>query len=118
VNFGGDLYAQAPRRGGRAWGIGLDDPDHTGQGTLYRIDLPRGGLATSGDARRFVMHQGRRLGHILNPKTGWPIEGAPRSVTVVASTCVEAGTLSTLAYLKGSGARAFLQEQGVQFRIV
>jgi thiamine biosynthesis lipoprotein len=118
VNFGGDLFASGPRRGGRAWGVGLDDPARTGQGALYRIDLPRGGLATSGDARRFVMHQGRRLGHILNPKTGWPIEGAPRSVTVVASTCVEAGTLSTLAYLKGAGARAFLEEQGVQFRIV
>jgi thiamine biosynthesis lipoprotein len=118
VNFGGDLFASGPRRGGRAWGVGLDDPARTGQGALYRIDLPRGGLATSGDARRFVMHQGRRLGHILNPKTGWPIEGAPRSVTVVASTCVEAGTLSTLAYLKGAAARAFLEEQGVQFRIV
>jgi thiamine biosynthesis lipoprotein len=118
VNFGGDLCASGPRRGGRAWGVGLDDPERTGQGALYRIDLPRGGLATSGDARRFVLHQGRRLGHILNPKTGWPIEGAPRSVTVVAATCVEAGTLSTLAYLKGAGARAFLEEQGVQFRIV
>ncbi len=118
VNFGGDLFASGPRRGGRAWGVGLDDPGRTGQAALYRIDLPRGGLATSGDARRFVMHQGRRLGHILNPKTGWPIEGAPRSVTVVAATCVEAGTLSTLACLKGPGARAFLEEQGVQFRIV
>lgn len=118
VNFGGDLFASGPRRGGRAWGVGLDDPERTGRGALYRIDLPRGGLATSGDARRFVLHQGRRFGHILNPKTGWPIEGAPRSVTVVAATCVEAGTLSTLAYLKGPGARAFLEEQGVQFRIV
>lgn len=118
VNFGGDLFASGPRRDGRAWGVGLDDPGRTGQGALYRIDLPRGGLATSGDARRFVLHQGRRLGHILNPKTGWPIEGAPRSVTVVAATCVEAGTLSTLACLKGPGARAFLEEQGAQFRIV
>lgn len=118
VNFGGDLFASGPRRGGRAWGVGLDDPERTGQGALYRIDLPRGGLATSGDARRFVLHRGRRLGHILNPKTGWPIEGAPRSVTVVAATCVEAGTLSTLAYLKGPGARAFLEAQGAQFRIV
>jgi thiamine biosynthesis lipoprotein len=64
------------------------------------------------------MHQGRRLGHILNPKTGWPIEGAPRSVTVVASTCVEAGTLSTLAILQGPGARVFLEAQGLPFRIL
>jgi thiamine biosynthesis lipoprotein len=118
VNFGGDLFASRPRRGGRAWGVGLDDPRRTGEAPLERIDLPRGGLATSGDARRFVLHRGRRLGHILNPKTGWPIEGAPRSVTVVASTCVEAGTLSTLAYLQGPRAARFLEEQGVSFRIL
>jgi thiamine biosynthesis lipoprotein len=118
VNFGGDLFASAPRRGGRPWGVGVDDPDRTGEAALYRVDLPRGGLATSGDARRFVLWRGRRLGHILDPRTGWPIEDAPRSVTVVASTCIEAGTLSTLAYLKGPGAAAFLEAQGVQFRIV
>jgi len=118
VNFGGDLFASGPRRGGRAWGIGLDDPDRTGEAPLERIELPRGGLATSGDARRFVMHHGRRLGHILDPRTGWPVEGAPRSVTVVAATCVEAGTLSTLACLEGADAAAFLEQQGVPYRIL
>jgi len=118
VNFGGDLYASGWRRDGRPWRVGVDDPERTGEGALYRIDLPRGGLTTSGDTRRFVMWKGQRLGHILNPKTGWPVEGAPRSVTVIASTCIEAGTLSTLACLQGPRARQFLQEQGVQFRIV
>jgi FAD:protein FMN transferase len=118
VNFGGDLYASGLRRGARPWRVGVDDPERSGQGALYRIDLPRGGLATSGDARRFVLWKGKRLGHILNPKTGWPVQDAPRSVTVIANTCVEAGTLSTLAYLQGPRARDFLQEQGVQFQIV
>ena len=118
VNFGGDLFASRPRRGGRAWGVGLDDPERPGETHLERIDLPRGGLATSGDARRFVRHEGRRLGHILDPRTGWPIEGAPRSVTVIASTCVEAGTLSTLAFLQGPRAASFLEKQGVPFRIL
>jgi len=65
-----------------------------------------------------VLWKGRRLGHILNPKTGWPVEGAPKSVTVLGQTCIEAGTLSTLAYLQGSRARAFLEEEGVPFWIV
>ena len=118
VNFGGDLFASGPRRLGRVWSVGIDDPGRTGEGAVYRVDLPRGGCATSGDARRFVIWNGRRLGHILNPKTGWPVEDAPRSVTVLARTCIEAGTLSTLAYLRGPGAREFLSEQGVPFRIV
>lgn len=118
VNFGGDLYARGARRGGRTWGVGVDDPERTGESALYRLDIATGGIATSGDSRRYVMHKGRRLGHILNPKTGWPVEGAPRSVTVVGRTCLEAGTLSTLAYLQGPQARSYLEEQGAQFWIV
>ncbi|HET7225461.1 MAG TPA: FAD:protein FMN transferase [Candidatus Eisenbacteria bacterium] len=118
VNFGGDLWASGPQRGGRPWAVGIDDPDRTGDAVLERVELERGGLATSGDARRFVMWRGRRLGHILDPRTGWPVEGAPRSVTVLAPTCLEAGTLATLAVLHGPGAAEFLREQGVEFRIV
>jgi thiamine biosynthesis lipoprotein len=118
VNFGGDLFAAGPRRGDRYWAVGVDDPGRTGQAAVLRLDLVRGGLATSGDARRFVTWKGKRLGHILNPRTGWPVEGAPRSVTVLSHTCMEAGTLSTLAYLHGPGARAFLEEQGVQFWVL
>ena len=117
VNFGGDLYASGARRGSRPWSIGVDDPERTGDATIAVIPLSRGGLATSGDARRYILYRGKRLGHILNPKTGWPIDGAPRSVTVIAPTCVEAGTLSTLAYLQGPGAREFLEAEGAQFRI-
>jgi len=118
VNFGGDLFAGGERRGSRPWVVGVDDPGRTGEGVLYQIEIGRGGLATSGDARRFVTWKGRRLGHVLDPRTGWPVENAPRSVTVIAGTCLEAGTLSTLACLRGAGARAFLEDQGVQFRLV
>lgn len=113
VNFGGDLFASGLRSGGRPWGVGIDDPEQTGEAALYRVEISRTGLATSGDARRFVTWNGKRLGHILNPRTGWPVERAPRSVTVAAATCLEAGTLATLAYLQGPRASAFLEEQGV-----
>ena len=118
VNFGGDLFASGLRRGGRTWGVGVDNPQGTGEAALLRLDVSTGGIATSGNARRYVRHRGKRLGHILNPRTGWPVAGAPRSVTVVGRTCMEAGTLATLSYLQGSGARAFLEAQGTQFWIV
>jgi thiamine biosynthesis lipoprotein len=118
VNFGGDLFTSGMRRGVRTWGIGIDDPDRAGEAAVYRIDVSRGGIATSGDARRYVRWRGKRLGHILNPKTGWPVDGAPRSVTVFGRSCMEAGTLSTLAYLQGAGAKTYLEQQGVQFWIV
>ncbi|HLQ66782.1 MAG TPA: FAD:protein FMN transferase [Candidatus Limnocylindrales bacterium] len=118
VNFGGDLFASGPRRGGRPWIVGVDDPERTGEAALYKVELSGGALATTGDSRRFVVHRGRRLGHILDPRTGWPVADPPRSVTVVAGTCLEAGTLSTLAYLHGPGAENFLRAHGVQYRIV
>lgn len=118
VNFGGDVYAGGPRRNGRTWAVGIDHPERTGRATLCRVEIAGAGLATSGDARRFVRWCGKRLGHILDPRTGWPVEFAPRSVTVVAKTCLEAGTLSTLAYLQGAGARLFLKSQNVAFWIL
>jgi len=86
----------------------------------YRCERPKtGGAARRGEAggRALSWAGGRRLGHILDPRTGWPIEGAPRAVTVLAPTCVEAGTLSTLAYLQGPSPARFLADQGVQYRI-
>jgi thiamine biosynthesis lipoprotein len=79
-----------------------------------RIEIARGGLATSGDARRFLEKDGKRYSHILDPHTGWPVEGAPRSVTVAADTCTQAGMLATFALLNGRDAEAFLARQGVR----
>ncbi|MGB5336105.1 MAG: FAD:protein FMN transferase, partial [Woeseiaceae bacterium] len=112
VNFGGDLVAtEAPARR-RRWKIGIEGLDQ--QQPQQVIDLKCGALATSGDARRFLLKDGVRYSHILDPLTGWPVSDAPRSITIVADTCVQAGMLSTLGMLKGSGAEAFLDEQAVQ----
>lgn len=114
VNFGGDLAVTAPRREDRAWQVGIEQPD-TPDTAVHAIDIRRGALATSGDAKRFIMARGRRYSHILDPLTGWPVDGAPRSVTVLAGTCTEAGLMATLAMLQGPDAETFLEAQGVQF---
>lgn len=115
VNYGGDIACPGPRRDNKPWVIGVDDPGHTGEASAGAISLYRGGLATSGDARRFLLKDGKRYSHILNPKTGYPVEGAPRSVSVIASTCIEAGMLSTFAMLKGAQAVTFLDAQDVKY---
>jgi thiamine biosynthesis lipoprotein len=119
VNFGGDLAVSGPRAQGQAWQVGIERPQAGDAGPAARqraalvLDIHTGALATSGDARRFLMHRGERLGHVLDPRDGWPVRGAPRSVTVAAGRCTEAGLLSTLALLQGPGAEAFLQAQGL-----
>ena len=77
------------------------------------VKIFQGGLATSGDARRYLLHEGKRYSHILNPKTGYPVEEPPRSVTVAADSCTQAGLLATLAMLQGKGAEDFLASQGL-----
>jgi len=115
INFGGDLRAnRAPPHG--PWQVGIERPDTERQAGML-LDLEHGALATSGDSRRYVSRDGKRYGHILDPRTGWPVKHAPRSVTVAASSCTEAGLLSTLALLQGADARAFLEGQGVRYWI-
>ena len=79
------------------------------------LDLEHGALATSGDSRRYLLKDGIRYGHILNPLTGWPARDSPRSITVAAGSCTEAGLLSTVALLHGAEAQAYLEEQGVRY---
>ncbi len=114
LNFGGDLRALGPAREGRPWRVGIEAPEALGAANR-NLALFSGGLATSGDARRFLLKDGVRYGHILDPTTGWPVRDAPRSVTVAAPTCTEAGMLATLAMLRGPEAEAFLRDQGVRF---
>jgi len=112
VNFGGDLAAnRAPGTG--PWQVGVERPGTEREPRLL-LELSRGGLATSGDTHRFLLRDGVRYGHILDPRSGWPVRDTPRSVTVAAASCVEAGILATFAMLQGGGAESFLEEQGVR----
>jgi len=115
VNFGGDLFATAAPAGSDGWQVGVDANDRSPGVGETLIRLQNGGLATSGDARRFLLKDGVRYSHILDPTTGWPITDAPRSITVAADSCTQAGMLATIAMLKGVAAESFLEEQGAQF---
>ena len=115
VNFGGDIAAVGATAYGASWRVGIESLSAGAGEAFKRIDLQHGGLATSGDARRFLLRNGVRYGHLLNPLTGWPVVNAPRSVTVAADTCTPGGMLSTLAMLMGAGAEEFLESQSVRY---
>ncbi len=114
VNFGGDLSTSGPRKNNQPWLIGVEKPEVLGT-TSAHIELSHGALTTSGDSHRYLKKNNIIYSHVLNPLTGWPVTNAPRSVTVAANNCTEAGIISTLAMLKGADAEAFLNAQGVTF---
>lgn len=114
VNFGGDIAISRVRLGGLPWMVGIEKVEQENQ-AVEIFPMREGAVATSGDSKRFVLVNGKRYGHIINPQTGWPVEDSPRSVTVVASTCTQAGFLTTLAMLNGSKAQSMLTSLGVKF---
>ncbi|KKO44868.1 thiamine biosynthesis protein ApbE [Arsukibacterium ikkense] len=117
VNFGGDMRCSRPRDDGSLWRIGIENPS-LAEHAISAVGLSNGALATSGDSRRFLLKDGVRYSHILNPKTGWPITNAPRSVTVAAPNCLLAGILATTALLQGAEAEIFLKTQQLQYWLV
>jgi thiamine biosynthesis lipoprotein len=115
VNFGGDLAIVGKSLSTKGWQVGIEAPGSENGKAQKLILLKTGALATSGDSRRYLLKNGKRYSHILNPLTGWPIEDAPRSITVAADTCTQAGMLATLAMLCGAEAEVFLESQDTQY---
>lgn len=113
VNFGGDIQVTKPRTKLPYWQVGIDNPLADSSSAV--VNIANGGLATSGDANKYLLKDGIRYSHILDPSTGYPVVDAPRSITVASQHCVQAGLLATLALLKGKGAESFLKEQGLTY---
>ncbi len=116
VNMSGDIRVVGARPDGEPWTVGVRDPRITDR-MFASIPLYGGALATSGDYERYIEVDGRRYCHILNPHTGYPV-GYWRSVTVVASSAIEAGSSTTIAMLKGTDGHDYLSASGVTYLAV
>jgi len=91
---------QGPAVSGRhGWRVGLQHPLRPGR-RLATITLDDEALGTSGSGTQFFIDRGRRLGHILDPRTGLPAEGVI-SATVIAPSAADADALATAAYVLG-----------------
>ncbi len=111
VNLGGDIKVIGPHADGNPWRVGIRHPRDTGA-VLQTIELHAGALASSGDYERCIMLNGVRYGHVLNPRTGWPVRRMA-SVSVVGDFCVVAGSAATIAMLKEDKGPEWLVELGL-----
>ncbi|MFA5057312.1 MAG: FAD:protein FMN transferase [Opitutaceae bacterium] len=101
VDFGHDLRALGAPPGRPAWHIGLEDPQHPGTPWASVGLSGSRGIASSGDYLRCCKIDGRRYGHIVDPRTGWPVANGCTQATIIAGTCLQAGILSTTAFVLG-----------------
>ena len=121
VNLGGDVHVLGPRglpdAAGQAWQVAVARPRRGAPGPLATIPVMRGGVATSGDYERFFERDGRRYSHVLDARTGWPVQGW-QSITVWAPNTTAAGALCTVAMLQQPTALDWLDAQGASYLAV
>ncbi len=98
VDLAGDMVAIGVPQDGNGWPVGIRHPEQR-DNAIAGVTLPEGALASSGDYERCLEIDGRRYGHILNPKTGWPVGGLV-AVSVLAPQCLVAGSSATIAMLQ------------------
>jgi len=103
VDFGRDIYGMGGNGMHPFWHVGLEDGMNPGTcwGGVAIVDFA---LCTSGDYARRFEHRGIRYGHILDPRTGWPVANGMRAASVCAPSCLQAGIYSTTVFVLGRSA--------------
>lgn len=118
VALGGDIAVggPAPEAG---WRVTIGD-DHTSVDPLLdpTVTISSGGLATSTTVRRAWRRAGRRVHHIVDPRTGDVPASRWRTVSVAAGSCLDANTASTAAVILGDAGAGWLRARGLPARLV
>ncbi len=113
IEVGGEVRARGRNEEGRRWRVGVERPVDGPPSIQRVVELTDSALATSGDYRNFFEHEGRRYSHTIDPRTGYPVDHALASVSVVAESCMRADALATaLEVLGPAEGLALAQEQG------
>ena len=99
LQAGGDLFVSG-KKGAESWQVGIRDPRGTETAFFARAKIKDRTFSTSGDYERFIIKNGIRYHHILNPRTGYPAKRC-RSATVMAPSAMVADAWSTALFVLG-----------------
>ena len=108
AEIGGEVVARGSKPDGSAWRIGIENPV-AGAGAGPALRMPpaaRTAVITSGSYRHYLEADGRRFGHIIDPRSGWPVEHSLVSVTVVGADPATAAAWGTALLCLGPRAAA------------
>lgn len=99
VNASGDLTAWGYQSNGEAWTIGIANPD-AGDHPFSSMKITNMAVATSGNYEKYVIIDGKKYSHTIDPKTGYPVTGI-RSVTIISPNAEIADALATPVMVMG-----------------
>ena len=99
VNASGDLTTWGLQPGGKPWTIGIANPNASNELFSY-LDITDMAIATSGNYEKFVMINGRKYSHTIDPRTGLPVSGI-KSVTIITLNAEIADAMATPVMIMG-----------------
>lgn len=103
VNLGGNVQALGTKKDGSSWRVAVQDPQDTDQ-YLGVLSIQDKAVITSGGYERYFEQDGRTYHHIIDPKTGYPVENGVISVSIVTADGTLADGLSTSVFIMGKEA--------------
>lgn len=109
-------HGHADRSASQGWLVGLAHPIRSGA-RLGGVRLHNQALATSGSGKQFFHFQGKRFGHVIDPRTGWPT-GDSLSLTVLANNATSADAVATGLYVLGLERVREFTEEYAQFQVL
>lgn len=111
VSFGGNLAVRGRHPNGRDFVFGVRDPWGTNSAFFATVSISGQTMATTGDYIRYFEEDGVRYSHILDPRTGYPVQNDLRSVSIIASDGALADFLSTALFVAGKDKALSLLEK-------
>ena len=99
VNAAGDLITWGTQANGKAWTIGIADPDQSDR-PFSSLNISNMAIATSGNYEKYVIIDGKRYSHTIDPKTGFPVSGI-KSVSIICPSAELADALATPVIVMG-----------------
>lgn len=101
IDLGGNLYVLGEKEGGEAWKIGIQDPFSETRDYLAILNIRNKSVVTSGDYERYIIYNGKRYHHIIDPKTGYPSESEISGVSIISDESITGDGLSTALFILG-----------------
>lgn len=102
VDLGGNVFAMGSKKNGADYRIGIKNPKDPEIKTVVVLKIKNQTVVTSGVYERFFIENGIRYHHILNPKTGYPVQNDLLSYTIVGDSSLVADVLSTACFVLGN----------------
>ncbi|WP_410770941.1 FAD:protein FMN transferase [Fontibacillus sp. BL9] len=108
IDLGGNIFAMGSKPGGKTWNVGIQDPDQERGNPIGSVRIKDKTVVTAGIYERFFIEDGKLYQHIIDPRSGYPVDNNISSVTIVTDRSTDADTMDTSLLIMGI-------EEGLKF---